>query len=60
MRYATLNKTNTLLTNAMQFMSRVLWVTTKTKCRATDTREVKADWPKFDSGVCLYVCFSLV
>lgn len=30
MRYETLNKTNTLLTNAMQFMSSVLWVMTKT------------------------------
>lgn len=51
MRYATLNKTNTLLTNAMQFMSSVPWVTTKTKWRATDTREVKADLPEFGSRV---------
>jgi len=43
MGYTTLKKTNTLLTNAMQFMSSVLWVMTKTKCRGVDAQEVKAD-----------------
>lgn len=39
MGYTTLNKTNTLYTNAMQFMSNVLWVMTKTKHRGTDAQD---------------------
>lgn len=42
MVYTTLNRTNTLLTNAVQFMSSVLWVMTKTEHRGTAAQEVKA------------------
>lgn len=51
MGYTTLNKTDTLLTNATQFMSSILCVITKTKRRGTDAQEVKADWPKINSVV---------
>lgn len=51
MGYTTLNETNTLLTNAMRFMSSVLWVMTKTKHRGADAQEVKADWSKINSVV---------
>lgn len=51
MVYTALNRTNTLLTNAMQFMSSVLWVMTKREHRGTDAQEVKAGWPKINSVV---------
>ena len=44
--YTTLNKTNTLLKNGIQFMSCVLWVKAKRKHKDKDAQEAEAALPE--------------